>query len=101
MWQTIVVGPLSSALTFVAEGLAGWGIPYSWGLAIIIFTLFIKLVTLPLAIRQIESTKKMQELQPKLQAIQKKYASNKEKLSQEQMALYKEAGVNPLGGCLP
>jgi len=101
MWQTLVVGPLSSALTFLAETMAGWGIPYSWGFAIIVFTLFIKLITLPLAIRQIESTKRLQELQPRLQALQKKYASNKEKLSQEQMALYKEAGVNPMGGCLP
>ncbi len=101
MWQTLVVGPLSTALTFLAGTMAGWGVPYSWGFAIIVFTLFIKLITLPLAIRQIESTKRMQELQPRLQALQKKYAGNKEKLSQEQMALYKEAGVNPMGGCLP
>jgi YidC/Oxa1 family membrane protein insertase len=43
----------------------------------------------------------MQEVQPQLQALQKKYAGNKERLAQEQMKLYKEAGVNPLGGCLP
>ena len=43
----------------------------------------------------------MQELQPKLQELQKKYAKNREKLAQEQMKLYQEAGINPLGGCLP
>jgi len=101
MWQDLVVGPLSTALTFIAETMAGWGVPYSWGFAIILFTVFVKLVTLPLTIQQINSTKKMQELQPKLQTLQKKYANNKEKLAQEQMALYKEAGVNPMGGCLP
>ncbi|NPV08976.1 MAG: YidC/Oxa1 family membrane protein insertase [Anaerolineae bacterium] len=101
MWQTLVVGPLSEALRFIAQSLAAVGIPYAWGFAIVAFTLIIKLITLPLAIRQTESTKKMQELQPQLQALQKKYAGNKEKLAQEQMNLYREAGVNPMGGCLP
>ncbi|MGI6207574.1 MAG: YidC/Oxa1 family membrane protein insertase [Anaerolineae bacterium] len=101
MWQTLVVGPLSEALSFIADTLGGLGIPYAWGFAIIVFTLIIKIITLPLAIRQAESTKKMQDLQPRLAALQKKYANNKEKLAQEQMALYREAGVNPMGGCLP
>ena len=101
MWQTIVVGPLSAALRFLAELFAGAGVPWPWGFAIIAFTLLIKLVTMPLTIRQVRSTKRMQELQPQLQALQKKYAGNKEKLAQDQMQLYKEAGVSPLGGCLP
>ncbi len=101
MWQTLVVGPLSEALKFVAQGLASLGVPYAWGFAIIVFTLVIKLVTLPLAVRQISSTKKMQELQPELQALQKKYAGDKERLAQEQMKLYKEGGANPVGGCIP
>jgi len=101
MWQNLVVGPLSSALAFLAEVLASLGVPFAWGFAIIAFTLLIKLVTLPLSWQQVQSSKKMQELQPRLQALQKKYANNKEKLAQEQMKLYKEAGVKPLGGCLP
>jgi len=76
-------------------------IPYSYGFAIIFFTLIIRLVTLPLTLKQLQSSKVMQELQPKLQELQKKYKDDKQKLSQEQMKLYQEAGVNPLGGCLP
>lgn len=101
MWQTIVVGPLSAALSFIAKLFVDVGVPWAWGWSIITFTLVVKLVTMPLTIRQVRSTKRMQEVQPQLQALQKKYAGNKEKLAQEQMALYKEAGVNPLGGCLP
>ena len=56
---------------------------------------------LPLGIKQIKSMQNMQALQPKVKELQKKYKNNKEKLQQEQMRLYKEAGVNPLGGCLP
>lgn len=101
MWQTLVVGPLSGALSFLAEQFGALGLPYAWGFAIVALTVIIKAITLPLAVRQVQSTKRMQEVQPQLQALQKKYAGNKERLAQEQMKLYKEAGVNPLGGCLP
>ena len=101
MWNTIVIGPLSEALSFLADFFAGLGLPWAWGWAIIAFTLLVKLVTLPLTLRQVQSTKRMQEVQPQLKALQKKYANNKERLAQEQMQLYKQAGVNPLGGCLP
>lgn len=70
-------------------------------LAIIFFTVIIRVVMTPLMLPQQRSAKKMQELQPQLQEIQKKYGKDREKLSQEQMRLYKEAGVNPMGGCLP
>lgn len=70
-------------------------------LAIIVFTIVIRVVMQPLMLPQQRSAKKMQELQPRLQELQKKYAKDREKLAQEQMALYKEAGVNPMGGCLP
>jgi YidC/Oxa1 family membrane protein insertase len=69
--------------------------------AIAVFTIIIRLLTLPLSLPQQKSAKKMQELQPKLQELQKKYKDDKEKLAQAQMELYREAGVNPLGGCLP
>ena len=73
----------------------------SAGLAIIIFTIVVKVVTLPLTIRQLRSSRDMQKLQPKVREIQKKYAKNREKLNQELMKLYKEHGVNPASGCLP
>ena len=69
--------------------------------AIAVLTLLINLLILPLTLSQQKSARKMQEFQPELQKLQKKYANDKEKLAQEQMRLYKEAGINPMGGCLP
>lgn len=70
-------------------------------LAIVIFTVIVRFLTYPLIVRQQESAKNMQAVQPQLKKLQEKYKDNREKLAQEQMALYKEAGVNPLGGCFP
>jgi len=69
--------------------------------AIAALTLLINLLILPLTLSQQRSTRKMQEFQPELEKLQKKYAKDREKLAQEQMKLYREAGINPLGGCLP
>jgi YidC/Oxa1 family membrane protein insertase len=76
---------------------------HNFGLAIIIFTIVIRLITYPLTAQQVKGQQKMQELQnsKKWQEIQKKYKDNKEKLAQEQMSIYKEMGINPLGSCLP
>lgn len=70
-------------------------------IAIAALTVLIRLATSPLLIQQQRSTKAMQELQPKLRQLQDKYKNDREKLAQEQMALYREHGINPLGGCLP
>lgn len=73
----------------------------SWGFAIILFTIMIKLFTWPLTSKQLKSSKAMQELQPKIKALQETYKDDKEKLAQEQMKLFQEMGVNPAMGCLP
>jgi len=73
----------------------------NYGLSIIILTFLIRLVLLPLGIKQIKSMGAMQAIQPKVKEIQKKYKGNKQKAQEETMKLYKDAGVNPLGGCLP
>jgi len=70
-------------------------------LAIIIFTVVVRVIMTPLMLPQQRSAKKMQELQPQLQALQKKYANDRETLAQKQMEMYREAGASPLGGCLP
>ncbi len=70
-------------------------------LAIAVFTVIIRLLTSPLMIQQQQSAAKMQEMQPRLKKLQEKYKNDREKLSQAQMDLYREYGVNPLGGCLP
>jgi YidC/Oxa1 family membrane protein insertase len=101
MWNALVVEPLTVGLKFLNGWIQGIGVPYSWGFAIILFTLIVKIVTLPLSLQQARSMKATQELQPELQKLQKKYAKDKEKLAQEQMKLYREHGINPLGGCWP
>lgn len=100
MWNTFVE-VFINWLKMLNGLLEGIGAPYSYGFAIILFTVVIKLLTLPLTLQQLRSSKAVQELQPELQKLRKKYAKDKEKLAQKQMELYREAGVNPLGGCLP
>ncbi len=79
------------------------GLAQNFGLAIIVFTILVRLITYPLTASQVKSTKAMQEMQKskKWQDIQKKYKGDREKLAQEQMNLYKEMGVSPFGSCLP
>lgn len=101
LWNQFIVYPLTKLLIALNRFISSLGIPYSWGWAIIIFTIGVKLVTLPLTLKQLKSTKAQQELQPKLRELQAKYGKDRQKLSEEQMKLYKESGVNPLGGCLP
>ena len=73
----------------------------NYGLAIILFTLAIKLVLLPLTIKQLKSAAQMKEINPQIQELQRKYKNDKEKLNQEMLKLYSEHKVNPAGGCLP
>ena len=71
------------------------------GLAIIAFTIIVKTILLPLTVKSIRSSKNMQELAPRIKEIQKKYGADRQRASQETMALYQQYGVNPLAGCLP
>jgi YidC/Oxa1 family membrane protein insertase len=73
----------------------------SAGLAIILFTILFKTLLLPLTIKSVRSTKAMQELQPKIRELQKKYGQDRQRLSAEMMKLYQEHGINPMSGCLP
>ncbi len=76
---------------------SGW----SWVLSIVGLVVVIRIALIPLFVRQIKSQRNLQILQPKIKEIQKKYAGDKERQSQEMMALYKETGTNPLSSCLP
>lgn len=76
------------------------GMP-SYGLAIVIMTIIVKLILYPLTKKQIESTKAMMSIQPKMKEIQEKYKDDKQRLNMELANLYKNEGVNPLAGCLP
>ena len=96
VWNTFLVHPLINGLVYVADNL-GLGA----GLAIIVFTILIRLVLLPLSLKGTRSMKAMQAMQPKIAALKKKYGDDKQKVQAETMKLYREEGVNPLGGCLP
>jgi YidC/Oxa1 family membrane protein insertase len=73
----------------------------SFGLAIIVLTVIVRSCLLPLTMRQLRSSRAMQQLQPRIAELQKKYAKDKQKLAQEQMRMYKESGVSPAGCAVP
>src|SRR5688572_19388709 len=73
----------------------------NYGLAIILLTLAVRVILLPLSIKQTKSMREMQRIQPEVKRLQAKYKGDRQKMNEEMMALYKEHGVNPLGGCAP
>ncbi|MFB3091703.1 MAG: YidC/Oxa1 family membrane protein insertase, partial [Dehalococcoidia bacterium] len=94
IWNQGILRPMINSLVFLYAVLFS-----NMGLSIIAFTIFIRLVTTPLTLRQIRQMRAMSGLQPKLQELREKYKDDKSKLSQETMRMYRQAGVNPLG-CL-
>ena len=100
-WDTIIIQPMTNLLVLIYD-LLGHG-PNMFGLAIILFTILIKVITWPLNASQVKGAQAMQELQndKEWQDMQKKYAKDKEKIAQEQMRIYKERGINPFASCLP
>ena len=97
MWDMLIINPMLNTLLWI------YSILGNFGLAIILFTILVRMVTYPLTIQQLKGASKMQDMQKSKEylAMQKKYKKDKQKLQQEQMKLYKEKGVNPLGSCLP
>jgi YidC/Oxa1 family membrane protein insertase len=96
--------PLKAVLVWLAELASRLNLPdwfSEYAVAILLVAVIVKLVTQPLMSRQQASMRKMQELQPKINKLQKEHKDDREKLSQAQMELYREHGVNPFGGCLP
>jgi len=104
-----VFGPLEWIVSFVLvafhSGLTALGLPAdggaSWTLSIVGLVILIRIILIPLFVRQIKAQRGLQILQPKMKEIQKKYKDDREKQSQEMMKLYKETGTNPLASCLP
>jgi YidC/Oxa1 family membrane protein insertase len=97
MWDMLIINPMLNTLLWI------YSILGNFGLAIILFTILVRMVTYPLTIQQLKGAQAMQDMQKSKEylAMQKKYKDDKQKLQQEQMKLYKEMGVNPLGSCLP
>lgn len=97
IWEIVIYTPIYNALIFLVSILPG----YSLGLGIIVLTVIIRLILLVPNQHALRSQKAMQELQPKLNELKRKYANDQQKLAQETMALWKKYKINPFGGCLP
>lgn len=95
MFEFVIYRPLG----FIIEQI--YNLVQNYGWAIIIFTIIVKLILLPLNIKSQKAMKKQQKVQPILMELQRKYANDKEKLSQETMKVYKENDISMMGGCLP
>ncbi|XP_028094033.1 inner membrane protein PPF-1, chloroplastic isoform X1 [Camellia sinensis] len=100
-WFGFVSDAMEVVLKVLKDGLTAVHVPYAYGFAIILLTVLVKIATYPLTKKQVESTLAMQNLQPKIKAIQERYKGNQERIQLETSRLYRQAGVNPLAGCLP
>ena len=93
--MSVIAEPMGWLLSFMYDFFGNYGI------TLIVFTLFVRACLFPLYAAQIKSSSRMKDVQPKMQAIQKKYANDKETLNMKLMELYKEEKFNPMSGCLP
>ena len=96
MWDLIILNPLINIIVISSHYLFG-----SFGLTIIVLTIVIRVLTFPLTLKQLRVSKAMQGIQAQMTELRQKHAKDKQKLAQEQMRLYKESGMNPLGCILP
>lgn len=96
IFQTLLIQPLANGLIIFNNLLGG-----NFGLAIILFSLALRLILTPLTRPYMDSMKKMKDIAPQIEKLKKKYGNDKLKFSQAQADLYKEKGVNPAAGCLP
>ncbi|XP_057956077.1 inner membrane protein PPF-1, chloroplastic isoform X2 [Malania oleifera] len=100
-WFGFISDAMEVVLKVLKDGLNAVHVPYAYGFAIILLTVIVKIATYPLTKKQVESTLAMQNLQPKIKAIQERYNGNQERIQLETSRLYRQAGVNPLAGCFP
>ena len=95
---TFIADGLEAILKVIDSGLEAVHVPYSYGFAIIILTVMVKILTFPLSKQQVESSIAMQSLQPQIREIQQKHKNNPQMVQQMTAQLYQSAGVNPLAG---
>ncbi len=91
-----ILQAVSAVIDFFARNL--WN---NYGLALLVVTILVRLLVLPLMVKQIRVSKMMQAMQPELQKIRNKYKGDARKIQEETMKLYQEAGINPMAGCFP
>lgn len=101
IFNLIFFAPIINLLVLIFQGLSTIHIPGALGFAIVILTVLIRFLVWPFMASQIKATKKMADLKPHLDELKRRHKDDKKTLASAQMALYKEHGVNPAGGCLP
>jgi YidC/Oxa1 family membrane protein insertase len=101
LWNQILVWPMVNGLFGIYKLLYSLHIPGALGIAIIIFTVIIRLILSPIMAKQLKSARQMANLKPKLDELTTKHKNDKQQLQQAQLQLYKEHGINPAAGCLP
>lgn len=94
-WFTVIAVPIVYVLKFF------YSLINNYGIAIILLTIFAKLLLHPINVKSLKSMKAMQQLQPRLKELQQKYKDDKQRINQETMTLFRSHKVNPMGGCLP
>lgn len=100
IFNTILVFPILNILLFFHQIFLFIRLPGAFGLAIVSLTVLVRLVLHPFFKKQLETSKKMQDLKPHLDRLSSKHKNDKKKIQEEQMRLFKEAGINPASGCL-
>jgi YidC/Oxa1 family membrane protein insertase len=100
-WLEIAVSWILVTFHAVLSPIFGAASGVAWGLSIVGLVIVIRVLLIPLFVKQIKSQRNLQLIQPQMKEIQKKYAGDKERQSQEMMKLYRETGTNPLSSCLP
>ena len=98
-WFSMFATFMSWSLNYIHDWFEGK--PWAWGISVILLTVFIRIIIWPLHNKSTRTMKRMGKLQPIMKEMREKYADNPQKLNQETMKLYKNYGVNPMGGCLP
>lgn len=101
IFNTLFFAPVVNLLVLIFQGLQIINIPGAFGFAIIILTIAVRILVWPMMAKQLKSAKKMADLKPHLDVLKQKHGKDKQEFAKAQMALYKEHGVNPMGGCLP
>ncbi len=101
LFNSLLIIPILNILTGLYNLLLLLKIPGALGFSLIFLTVLIRLILHPLTVKQLESAHKMSRLKPELDKLHKQYGSDKQKLQQEQLRLYQQAGINPAAGCLP
>jgi len=101
IFNKFLIWPILNLLLAIYKLFEFLNIPGALGFSIIFLTILVRLILWPLTIQQLKSAKKMSDLRPKLEDLKKRYGDDKQRLQKEQIALYKEHGVNPASGCLP